>query len=50
VPLDVKPVLELTGDSDAQAVSFHDDIPVGAKLLLFGAMPIRPAAADPGNR
>jgi hypothetical protein len=49
-PLDVKPVLVLTGDSDAQAGSFHDDIPVGAKLRLFGAMPIRPAAADPGNR
>ena len=29
-PLDVKPVLVLTGESDAQAASFHDEIPAGA--------------------
>jgi hypothetical protein len=44
-PLDVKPVLVLTGESDAQAVSFHDTVPVGQRLRLFGAMPIRPPAA-----
>ncbi len=45
-PLDVRPVLVLTGEADAQAVSFHDNLPVGARLRLFGAMPIRPPAAD----
>ena len=49
-PLDVKPVLVLTGESDAQAVSFHDEIPAGARLRLFGAMPIGPAAADAATR
>jgi hypothetical protein len=43
-PLDVKPVLVLTGDSDAQATSFHDDVPVGARLRLFGAIPFRAAS------
>lgn len=40
-PLDVKPVLVLTGESDAQALAFHDNVPVGGRLRLFGAMPIR---------
>ncbi|MDA1305941.1 MAG: hypothetical protein O2917_01600 [Acidobacteria bacterium] len=43
-PLDVKPVLVLTGNSDAQAQSFHDQVPVGARLRLFGAVSVsRPA-------
>ncbi|MGE3274919.1 MAG: CehA/McbA family metallohydrolase [Vicinamibacterales bacterium] len=41
-PFDVKPVLVLTGESDAQAKAFHDDLPVGTRMRLFGAMPIRP--------
>src|SRR5499427_8958261 len=28
-PLDVGPVLVLTGDSDAQRKAFHDDVPIG---------------------
>src|SRR5262245_15256508 len=36
-PLDVGPVLVLTGDSDAQRKAFHDDVPVGERLLVFGA-------------
>lgn len=39
--LDVKPVLVLTGTSDAQERTFHDAVPVGAKLRLFGAIQTR---------
>ncbi|HEY8550740.1 MAG TPA: hypothetical protein VIL35_12350 [Vicinamibacterales bacterium] len=38
MPLDVKPVLVLTGMADAQEVSFHDRVPVGSRLRLFGAI------------
>jgi len=44
-PLDVKPVLVLTGSNDAQEESFHTRVPVGQKLRLFGAVQIRPASA-----
>ena len=36
-PLDVRPILVLTGESDAQQKVFYDDLPDGAKLLVFGA-------------
>ena len=36
-PLDVGPVLVLTGIADAQQVSFHDRVPAGGRLRLFGA-------------
>ncbi|HYZ86682.1 MAG TPA: hypothetical protein VE621_19865 [Bryobacteraceae bacterium] len=36
-PLDVKPVLVLGGSSDAQQKVFYDDLPVGARLRIFGA-------------
>ena len=36
--LDVKPVLVLTGESDAQAKVFYDQVPVGVRLLVFGAV------------
>ena len=36
-PLTVRPILVLTGESDAQQKVFSDDIPAGGKLLLFGA-------------
>ena len=36
-PLDVRPILVLTGESDAQQKVFYDEIPVGSKLLVFGA-------------
>lgn len=49
-PLDVKPVLVLTGSSDAQAVSFSDQVPIGSRLRLFGAIALRPPpAAGPGS-
>lgn len=40
MPLDVRPVLVLTGNPEAQQVSFHDSVPVGQRLRLFGAIPV----------
>jgi hypothetical protein len=34
---DAKPLLVVTEDSDAQAKVFYDDLPVGARLRLFGS-------------
>lgn len=36
-PLDRKPLLVITEDSDAQQKIFYDRVPVGARLLLFGS-------------
>lgn len=36
-PLDVKPLLVITEDSDAQAKVFFDEVPVGGRLRLFGS-------------
>ena len=36
-PLEWKPVLVLTGAALVQQKTFHDDIPVGGRILLFGA-------------
>jgi hypothetical protein len=42
MPLDVKPVLVLTGTSDEQQRVFFDKVPVGGRLMLFGAaQPLR---------
>jgi hypothetical protein len=38
MPIDVKPVLVLTGSADEQEDSFHDAVPVGGRLRLFGAV------------
>lgn len=35
--LDVKPILVLTGESDGQKAVFWDRVPVGERLLVFGA-------------
>ena len=43
--LDPGPLLVLTGESDEQERSFHDRVPPGAKLRLFGAVHSRPAQA-----
>lgn len=37
-PLTVHPILVLTGEPDAQQKVFYDDVPVGGKLLVFGAV------------
>jgi hypothetical protein len=39
-PLDVRPVLVLTGNPSSQQLAFHDEVPVGAKLRLFGAIAV----------
>lgn len=36
-PFDPKPLLVITEDADAQEKVFFDDVPVGAKLRLFGS-------------
>jgi hypothetical protein len=36
--LELRPVLVLTGSSDAQQRVFHDAVPVGGRLRLFGAV------------
>jgi hypothetical protein len=37
-PLDLKPILVFAGDSDRQAAVFYDQVPIGGKLLAFGAV------------
>lgn len=41
MPLTLKPLLILTGAADSQEKDFHGDIPVGEKLLVFGAVHAR---------
>lgn len=36
--LTIRPILVLTGESDAQQAVFYDDVPVGGHLLVFGAV------------
>jgi hypothetical protein len=43
-PLDVGPMLVLTGSNDVQQQTFHDAVPAGGRLLVFGA--IHGIAAD----
>jgi hypothetical protein len=45
-PIAVKPILILTGESDAQERVFHDGVPMGGRLLVFGA--VRVQRGDPG--
>src|SRR6201994_948689 len=37
-PLDVKPILVLTGEADAQQTVFYDQLKTGDRVLLFGAI------------
>jgi hypothetical protein len=55
-PLDVKPILVLTGEHDAQQTVFYDQLKTGDRVLLFGAIHTagkEPSAApevlDPGK-
>ena len=55
-PLDVKPILVLTGESDAQQTVFYDHLQTGDRILLFGAMHTegkdpssKPEVLDPGK-
>jgi glycerophosphoryl diester phosphodiesterase len=38
-PMTIGPVLVLTGADPAQRIAFHDAVPVGSRLRLFGAVP-----------
>ena len=47
-PLDVKPILVLTGESDAHERAFHQEVPIGDRLLVFGAVHVsRPTPTEP---
>ena len=37
-PLNVEPILVLTGEADAQQVVFYDQLSIGEELLVFGAI------------
>jgi hypothetical protein len=45
-PLQPGPVLVLTGSDPAQQIAFHDTVPVGSRLRVFGA--VLPAVAPDG--
>lgn len=42
-PLTLRPLLVLTGEADTQQRDFHDRLPVGTRLRLFGAVHRAPA-------
>jgi len=44
-PIERRPILAITEDSDAQQKVFYDDVPVGAKLLVFGSAHTHPVPA-----
>lgn len=45
--LTVRPILVLTGESDAQKTVFYDQVPIGSELLVFGA--VKTNAKDPAE-
>lgn len=45
-PIDRKPILAITEDSDAQQKVFFDDLPVGTKLRVFGSAHTHPILPD----
>jgi hypothetical protein len=47
--LDVRPVLVLTGEPDAQQAAFHDRVPVGGRLRIFGAVATSRAGETRGS-
>jgi hypothetical protein len=51
-PIDRRPILVVTEDSDAQAKVFFDDVPVGGRLRLFGAAHTQdpPPGINPAQR
>lgn len=44
-PIEARPILVLTEDSDAQQRVFFDDLPVGARLRVFGSAHTQPVPA-----
>ena len=58
MPMTVRPLLVLTGEADSQERDFYDSVPLGERLLVFGAVhtekknPMSPAEVlvlDPAN-
>ncbi len=45
-PIDRKPILVITENSDAQAKVFNDNVPVGAKLRVFAAAHMQQPPSD----
>jgi hypothetical protein len=45
-PLDWKPILVLTGVSPVQQLTFHDAVPMGGRVILFGAGDVTSRQAD----
>jgi hypothetical protein len=45
-PIERRPILAITEDSDEQEKIFYNDVPVGAKLRLFGSAHTKAIAAD----
>ena len=45
-PLDIKPILVLTGESDAQQSVFYDQLQTDDRLILFGAIHTEGKAAE----
>ena len=41
MPLTVRPLLVLSGENDSQERDFHDSVPIGDKLFVFGAFHVR---------
>jgi hypothetical protein len=48
-PFDMKPLLVLTEDADEQQAVFFDQVPVGAKLRVFGSAHTKNLASPPTN-
>jgi hypothetical protein len=46
MPIDLKPLLVLTGDSEAQEKRFHDLVPLRGRLRLFGAVHVEEQKAS----
>jgi len=46
MPIDLKPLLVLTGDAKEQEKTFHDLVPLGHKLRLFGAVYVKEQNAE----
>jgi len=49
-PFDVKPVLVITEDSDAQEEVFFQSVPVGSRLRVFGSAHTRGLASQPRDQ
>jgi hypothetical protein len=45
-PIDRKPIMVVTEESDAQQKVFYDDLPVGTRLRLFGSAHTHPTPKD----